>query len=507
MSLVSSNKISKRVLVVDDHAAARESVADVLRHAGYEVIGLGSPMEALPCLEQACLEKKAFDLVITDLQMPGMDGLEFIRQIRHRRLTTQVLMITAHATISSAVEAMRQGAFDYLEKPFNVVQLEELVASALERGRLIAPEQVADSSDSLLADDLLGMVGDSSAMCDLRNRIRQVAPTDETVLVCGESGTGKELVARAVHALSRRQAGELVSLNCPALSPQLTESELFGHRRGAFTGAEDDRVGRFELAQGGTILLDEISEIDLSLQSKLLRVLQERTFERVGCSESVTADVRVIASTNRDLQTEIAAGNFRQDLYYRLAVVPIVMPPLRDRGDDVQQLADFFLARAAKRLDRSTCPLSNDARQLFSQYDWPGNVRELENIITRACVLNDGSPIDAVELRPWLEEPEGVDENAAEPALLPVGTSLEVMERQMIVATLEHFDGHRAKTAEALGIGVRTLSGKLRLYGYAPREKSFSKTSVKNRQLMPQQAAVFASSGEKAAGRGNKKAA
>lgn len=488
MTPSTNTNVPKRVLVVDDHAAARESVADVLRHAGYEVTSLGSPMEALPCLEQACLEQEAFDLVITDLQMPGMDGLEFIRQIRHRRLTTQVLMITAHATISSAVEAMRQGAFDYLEKPFNVVQLEELVANAIARGRLIEPELVTGGSESLATDDLLGMIGDSSAMCELRNRIRQVAPTDETVLVCGESGTGKELVARAVHALSKRNAGELVSLNCPALSPQLTESELFGHRRGAFTGADDDRVGRFELAQGGTILLDEITEIDLALQSKLLRVLQERTFERVGCSESVEADVRVIASTNRDLQTEIAAGNFRQDLYYRLAVVPIVMPPLRDRGDDVQLLADYFLSRASERLDREPCQLEDDARQLFAQYQWPGNVRELENIITRACVLNDGSLISAGELRPWLEQPEGMNESVVEQASLPVGTSLEEMERQMIVATLEHFDGHRAKTAEALGIGVRTLSGKLRSYGFAPRAKTIQE---KSRQDVPL-AAVFA---------------
>ncbi len=501
----SANKISpKRVLVVDDHAAARESVADVLRHAGYEVISLGSPMEALPCLDQACLEQEAFDLVITDLQMPGMDGLEFIRQIHHRGLTTQVLMITAHASISSAVEAMRQGAFDYLEKPFDVVQLEELVASAIDRGRLIAPELAACGSNPLAKDDLIGMIGDSPAMGELRNRIRQVAPTDETVLICGESGTGKELVARAVHALSRRDAGELVSLNCPALSPQLTESELFGHRRGAFTGADDDRMGRFELAQGGTILLDEISEIDLSLQSKLLRVLQERTFERVGCSESVTADVRVIASTNRDLQTEIAEGNFRQDLYYRLAVVPIMMPPLRDRGDDVQLLADFFLARAAERLDRPLCQLEDGARQLFAQYYWPGNVRELENIITRACVLNEGRAIGAGELRPWLEQPEGVGEGAAESASLPVGTSLEAMERQMIVATLEHYEGHRAKTAEALGIGVRTLSGKLKSYGFAPRAKT---NQQPNRQNVPLPAAAFAGNRALAAGCGDKKVA
>ncbi len=485
MTNASSAKYLGKVLVVDDHAAARESVADVLRHVGYEVLSLGSPMEALPCMEQ-----ESFDLVITDLQMPGMDGLEFIRQIGHRRLATQILMITAHATISSAVEAMRQGAFDYLEKPFDVTQLEQLVANAIERGRLLTPDKIVTVGDAQVSDEQFGMIGDSPAMRTLRARIRQVAPTEETVLVCGESGTGKELVARAIHALSRRTSGELVSLNCPALSPQLTESELFGHRRGAFTGADDHRVGRFELAEGGTILLDEITEIDLSLQSKLLRVLQEKTFEPVGSSESLKADVRVVASTNRDLQTEIAAGRFRQDLYYRLAVVPIVLPPLRDREDDVQLLADFFLQRAARRLERAQCELEEDARQLFAQYHWPGNVRELENIITRACVLNEGRPISAAELRPWLEQPEQIESSVTQQATLPVGTSLEEMERQMIVATLEHFEGHRAKTAQALGIGVRTLSGKLRTYGYAPRAKSFA--DVPDRQVLPNRSAVSA---------------
>lgn len=488
MSRTVPSQIIGRVLVVDDHAAARESVADVLRQSGYEVVCLASAVEAL-----ATLGKKSFDVVITDLQMPGMDGLEFIRQIEQRQFGGQILMITAHATIASAVEAMRHGAFDYLEKPFDVVQLEQLVGQAITRGRLLVPD---DFRNSVQADGNFGFVGSSAPMNELRTRIAQVAPTEETVLICGESGTGKELVARAIHGMSRRHAGELVSLNCPALSPQLTESELFGHCRGAFTGAEDDRAGRFEQAAGGTILLDEITEIDLALQAKLLRVLQERTFERVGCNETRVADVRVVASTNRDLNEEVAAGRFRQDLYYRLAVVPLVIPPLRERGDDVQILADHFLSRAAGRLDKPRCVLDADARRLFASYHWPGNVRELENIITRACVLNDGQPISAAELRPWIEQPEQVGETKSA-ELLPVGTSLEDMERQMIVATLEHFEGHRAKTAEALGIGVRTLSGKLRSYGYAPRANSFRDRSTKDRQELPIGAAISAGSQEK----------
>jgi len=481
-----------RVLVVDDHAAARNSVTDVLRQTGYDVVGSASAVEALPILKH-----EKFDVVITDLQMPGMDGLEFIRQISKRRLVVQVLMFTAHATIASAVEAMRHGAFDYLEKPFDVVQLENLVAGAMQRGRLLVPEALvtekaaATSTASLGEADSLGMIGDSRAMQELRMRIAQVAPTDETVLISGESGTGKELVARAVHARSRRSQFPLVSLNCPSLSSQLTESELFGHRRGAFTGADEDRVGRFEMADGGTILLDEVTEIDLSLQAKLLRVLQEKTYERVGCSETRQANVRIVASTNRDLNEEVAEHRFRQDLYYRLAVIPLVIPPLRDRGDDVQLLADHFLSRAAKRLDRPICTLEPEVRQLLASYCWPGNVRELENIITRACVLNDGKPITVCEIRPWLQQPEELQSSEPD-CSLPVGTSLENLERQMIVATLEHFQGHRAKTAKALGIGVRTLSGKLRGYGYAPRSKSFSTLETSDRQKLPIEAASSA---------------
>ena len=487
-----TNSTHRRVLVVDDHAAARESVAEVLRQADYDVVCSSSAVEALPTLES-----ESFDVVITDLQMPGMDGLEFMRQIRQRKLSVQVLMITAHASIASAVEAMRQGAFDYLEKPFNASQIEELVAQAIQRGKLLEPDNLSEKENTFLAEcDSIGMVGSSPAMQELRSRIQHVAPTSETVLICGESGTGKELVARAVHALSPRVGQKLVSLNCPALSPQLTESELFGHRRGAFTGADSDRTGRFQMADKGSLLLDEITEIELPLQAKLLRVLQERTFERVGCSESLTADVRIIASTNRDLKQEVDEGRFRQDLYYRLAVVPVVLPPLRERGGDVHQLADHFLDRAAERLQRPRCHLEDDASRLFESYHWPGNVRELENIITRACVLNEGGPISAAELRPWLEQPDQIDEQT-EPNSLPVGTSLEEMERQMIVATLDHYEGHRGKAAAALGIGVRTLSGKLRAYGFAPRTKNFAEASVNTRQDLPVEAATSAGSKEK----------
>ncbi|QDT00058.1 sigma-54-dependent transcriptional regulator [Adhaeretor mobilis] len=500
MSQVKQKRVEGRVLVVDDHAAARESVTDVLRHAGYAVASVASAVEALPVLDSAQTDGESFDVVVTDLQMPGMDGLEFIQEMSQRRIQAQAIMVTAHATISSAVEAIRHGAFDYMEKPFDVNQLETLVARALQRRRLLdggKSSQESSAATSTANTDIndadFNMVGNSPAMQLLRQRIAQVAPTGETVLICGESGTGKELVARAVHAASRRADGPLVSLNCPALSPQLAESELFGHQRGAFTGADLDRTGRFELAAGGAIFLDEITEIDLPLQAKLLRVLQERTFEPVGSSKTLEADVRVLASTNRILPEEITAGRFREDLYYRLAVVPLELPPLRERGDDVQLLADYFLQKSADRLGRKQCDLAADARELFAVYHWPGNVRELENLITRACVLNQGEPITAAELRPWLQQPENCD-LPAEGNAIPVGSSLEEVERAMIVATLEHYEGHRGKTAEALGIGVRTLSGKLRSYGYAPRTKQFSPAQDASRQIVPLESAVSAGS-------------
>jgi DNA-binding NtrC family response regulator len=465
-----------RVLVVDDNARARQSMVEVLAAAGHEVAASASAIEALKIVEQT-----TFDVIITDLQMPGMDGLTFIRTLAERKVETQIVMVTAFASVTSAVEAMRYGAFDYIEKPFDVEQLESLVARALRHGEKVGRRSSVPAQPAAWESIL---VGNSDALASLRQRIAQAAPTDETVLITGESGTGKELVARCLHAASRRSTRALVSLNCPALSPQLMESELFGHERGAFTSADAPRVGRFELAEGGTILLDEITEIDLPLQAKLLRVLQERTYERVGASDSRRADVRVVATTNRDLQAEVAAGRFRQDLFFRIAVVPVIVPPLRERLDDVPLLVTHFARAAANRLGRHPCDLSTDALDLLCHYHWPGNVRELENLVTRASVLAAGRQVTADDLRLWLIDPTGSTRCAAgdaaksaAPETVSVGTRLEDMERRLIEATLEHFGGHRAKAAQALGIGIRTLTNKLRLYGYAPRARSFGKVA------------------------------
>jgi DNA-binding NtrC family response regulator len=465
-----------RVLVVDDNARARQSIADVLRAAGHDVAASGSAIEALKMVE-----KTSFDVIVTDLQMPGMDGLAFIRTLAERRVESQIVMITAFASVTSAVEAMRFGAFDYIEKPFDVEQLETLIARALRHGEKIGQRSSVPVPSPAWQSI---MVGTSSLMQQLRERIAQAAPTNETILIMGESGTGKELVARCLHAASSRSGRALVGLNCPALSPQLMESELFGHERGAFTSADAPRVGRFELAEGGTILLDEITEIAMSLQAKLLRVLQERCYERVGASESRQADVRVVATTNRDLQAEVMAGRFRQDLYYRLAVVPIAVPALRQRLDDVPLLVTHFAAEAAGRLGRQPCELSENGLDLLCTYHWPGNVRELQNLITRASVLTTGGQITADDLRLWLIDPTGncrttelADSDAQGPESISVGTRLEDMERRLIETTLEHYDGHRAKAAQALGIGIRTLTNKLRLYGYAPRARTFGKAA------------------------------
>jgi DNA-binding NtrC family response regulator len=466
-----SEPIHAQILVVDDHDQSRQAIADILTHAGHRVTSCASGAEALSRLSAA-----SPDVVLTDLQMPGMSGLELIGALSDRGCEAQIVMLTAYASVATAVEAMRRGAFDYIEKPFDADQLEQLVQRALRHGDQVGRR----SSIPKLQGVADSMIGSSPVMTELRARIAQVAATSETVLINGESGTGKELVAKAIHAASARRERALVSVNCPALSPQLMESELFGHERGAFTSADAPRVGRFELAEGGTILLDEVTEIDLPLQAKLLRVLQERSYERVGSSRTVSADVRVIAATNRNLLEEVERGRFRQDLYYRLAVVPIVVPPLRERRADIPDLVAHFQRLAAQRMNTAPCQLDLEALHLLCHYHWPGNVRELENVITRASVLHPGSTVRAATLRPWLvahTEPRATI--ALHQPSLPKndGVRLDDMERQLIETTLEQFQGHREKTAKALGIGVRTLANKLRQYGYGPRAKVFARAA------------------------------
>lgn len=325
---------------------------------------------------------------------------------------------------------------------------------------------------------IAGLIGSGGAMQDVYRLTRLVARSNASVLLLGETGTGKELIAKAIHMLSPRGSGPFVRVNCGALSEGLLESELFGHVRGAFTGAIANRTGRFEAAHTGTIFLDEINSTTPKLQIKLLRVLQEREFERVGDTQTIRVDTRVVAASNRDLGAEVEAERFREDLFYRLNVVPISLPPLRKRREDIPELVAYFLAIYNEVNDRYVAHIGPKAMEALQNYDWPGNVRELQNIVTRACVLNQGSPIRADELRPWLridaKQQIGATGAADDSDRLPVGLTLDEMERRMIVATLEQFDGHRAKAAEALGIGLRTLSGKLREYGYAPREKDFA---------------------------------
>lgn len=440
-----------RIAVVDDKEILRESLQATLSREDHEVTAFAHPADAL-----AAIKTGAFDAVLTDMKMPQMDGLTLIREIRAAGCEAPIMVMTAFATVQTAVEAMKLGAFDYVQKPFEAETVVALIERALEHARLRRDnEALRVTVDDLRARRML--VGSSPEMQALRRELDRVAASNATVLICGESGTGKELVASYIHQHSPRAERPMIGLNCAALSANLLESELFGHERGAFTGADRTRKGRFELAENGTLLLDEISELAPSLQAKLLRVLQEGQFERVGSSVTRRADVRVIATTNRDLNDWVAKKRFRQDLYYRLNVLPISVPALRERSSDIPELVQHFLERAAPAGGASKV-VSSGALRALVEYSWPGNVRELENLCCRAVTLSSGDVIDAELIEPWLRGP-----SAAEGfGLLREGRMLEDMERQLIEKTLKRFDGHRAKTARALGMGIRTLGMKLK---------------------------------------------
>jgi DNA-binding NtrC family response regulator len=441
-----------RILIADDQEMMRDSLAGILAREGHEVTATGDGATAVGRLQGA-----RFDLLITDLKMPKMTGIELLTEAKRLRPEMPVVLMTAFATVNTAVEAMKLGAYDYIQKPFDGDEIKILIERTLEHSRLIRENQALRSMTEATAPRPL--VGGSEVMDEIRKRIELVGRSSVTVLIRGESGTGKEVVARAIHQASPRADRPMLAVNCAALSENLLESELFGHEKGAFTGADRLRRGRFELADGGTLLLDEISEIAPSLQAKLLRVLQESTFERVGSSVSQQVDVRVIATTNRQLEDSVAEGKFRQDLFYRLNVVPIELPPLRQRSGDVAELARHFLHQIARRENSTFRHIEPEALRLLQRYPWPGNVRELQNIIERACVLEQEEGIIRAEtLEPWLQ----IGDSRASAIEDLAGKPLADIERQVILSTLQQFKGHRQKTAGALGIGVRTLGMKLK---------------------------------------------
>jgi DNA-binding NtrC family response regulator len=441
-----------RILVADDQEMMRDSLCATLAREGHDVVAATDGAVAVSKLQDG-----RFDLLITDLKMPKVTGIELLQEAKKLRPDMPVVLMTAFATVQTAVEAMKLGAYDYIQKPFDGEEIKHLVDRTLEHSRLKHEVEALRSMTELSAPRPL--VGASDVMNGIRANIEQVAKSNATVLIRGESGTGKEVVARAIHAASDRAERPMLAVNCAALSEHLLESELFGHEKGAFTGADKLRRGRFELADGGTLLLDEISEIAAPLQAKLLRVLQENAFERVGSSLTQQVDVRVIATTNRDLEKEVAEGRFRRDLFYRLNVVPIELAPLRSRIDDIPELVRHFLHQIARRENKAYRHIESEAVRALQRYSWPGNIRELQNIVERASVLEmDPGVIRAATIEPWLK---GIDANAMAAQSL-AGRPLADIEKQVILSTLQQFRGHRIKTATALGIGVRTLGMKLK---------------------------------------------
>jgi DNA-binding NtrC family response regulator len=444
------------VCVIDDQPLMRDSVIETLTAQDHKVFAFASAHEALTEIRQ-----RSFDVILCDLRIPGMDGVGMLREMRRLGIDVPVILMTAYASVETAVEAMKLGAFDYIQKPFNAEEAAILIERAVRERNLLRDNEVMRRTIEDLAIDGR-LIGQAPAMKPVLEKIQRVAQSSATVLIAGESGTGKELIARAIHAASPRSGLPLLCVNCAALSPTLLESELFGHEKGAFTGADRLRKGRFELADGGTLLLDEVSEIDMTLQAKLLRVLQEREFERVGSSVTRRVDVRVIATTNRDLRDWSAKARFREDLYYRLSVLPIDVPPLRERREDIPPLLEFFVQRSCARDRREPPRFSAETIQLLTEYNWPGNVRELQNLVERVCVLEAGREVSLTAVRPLLAGPICSASAPADKIVYRDGCILADAERDLILRTLDRFSGHREKTAKALGIGLRTLGLKIK---------------------------------------------
>jgi two-component system response regulator HydG len=449
------------VLVIDDETGSRESMAIAIERAGLAVRTFDDAKKALEYLE----ENDGVRLAVCDLRMPGMDGIAFLNEVREKKIDLGVILVTGYGSIESAVEAMRVGADDYLTKPVDLYELRKRVMNLIEKEQL--KEEVSSLREQL--DKRYGfesIIGKSAPMERLFDQMKMVAPTRSSVLIIGESGTGKELVANALHRASPRRNERFLAINCGAIPPDILESELFGHERGSFTGAVTRKIGKFELAHKGTLFLDEISELYPELQVKLLRVLEERQIMRVGASDLIDVDFRLIAATNRDLEREVSEGRFREDLYYRLKVVTLRIPPLRERPSDIPGLADHFLNLFCQEHGKGPKRLSAEALEVLSRAPWPGNVRELRNVMESIVVFHtQGDEITLADLPVEVREASTLSTTGA-PVQSVVGEprTMEEIERQAILETLQRTDGHRAKAADLLGIGLRTLQRKLKEY-------------------------------------------
>lgn len=443
------------ILLAEDDPSIRESLTKALRQDQFEVLAVSNGLDAL----RAFFDNPV-DAIVADIKMPGMDGISLLGHVQASRPETIVILITAFGSIDSAVEAMKKGAYDYLTKPVSADRLTLLLRRAL-RARDLAQENEDLRKQIKERYSFRNIVGRSGRMLALIETLKQIAPTDATVLIRGESGTGKELIARALHYAGRRAAGPFVGVSCSAFSEGVLESELFGHEKGAFTGAYQRKKGRFELAHGGTLFLDEVGDLSLAAQAKLLRVLQEQEFERVGGTETIKVDIRLVAATNKDLEGMVEQGVFREDLYYRLKVVTITIPPFRDRAEDIPLLVSHFLSEFCEKYGKKVKGVEPAALHLLSLYPWPGNVRELRHVIEEMVLLAKGDLLSEKNLPPQLA---GFDPSNYSFSV-QVGTPLAEVEKRTILYTLKRVSGNKRRAAELLGIGVATLYRKLAEYG------------------------------------------
>jgi Nif-specific regulatory protein len=447
-----------RILIADDHDALRRGLARALTEAGHETEEAPNGNAAIERLHQGF-----FDVVLSDLKMGGSDGLDVLRTAKTLHPTTAVILMTAFGSVNTAVEAMKSGAFDYVQKPFEIEEMEMKIEKAIEDRRLRHELEYLRHTQKDIYD-FASIVGSSGPLKRVLDVVRKVAKSNTTVLIRGETGTGKELIAGAIHHNSLRSARNFVKVNCAALQENLLESELFGHEKGAFTGADKQRIGRFEQADGGTLFLDEVGDMSASTQAKILRVLQEHEFERLGGTRTLRVDVRLIAASNRNLASMVAAGLFREDLFYRLNVVSVEMPPLRERKEDIAALAQFFIRRFAGELKKKIDGMESDAIKLLMRYNWPGNIRELENAIERAVLLTEQSRITAEDLRLGeMTSSNGDSEETPVVRIPPAGIPLDEIERQALVEALKMANWVQKDAAELLSISPRVINYKIKI--------------------------------------------